>query len=309
MTDVARYAVLFKTFTMDDFVRRRLNRVIAAAPSGDVYVMVDETRGSVGPIDYPLVMRYRESDLLKLGFAPHSHGALLWYNADYPLYYFQHLYPDYDMVVMIEYDAVPNADLDSLVEECRTRGIDFVGQPIAKTLDEYWWTSTMLRFYQRDQVKPYLICAAVFSARAVRHLGEVRRSQGASYDLPEASQWPIGETYIGTELCASDFRVQNLSAFGRLSRYDWWPPTHESELPDFGEDIFIHPVLIGRRYVTSLFKSNFVSGLIVVVKFTLAGFLRRIRRSIVRPKLIQVRQAGVGRPRLAPVSRDISHQE
>ena len=295
MTDVARYAVLFKAFVMDSFVHRRLERVLAAAPSGQVYVMVDETKGGVGPIDFPHVIRYREADVLALGFPNHAKGSLFWYNADYPLYYFQHLHPDYDIIVMIEYDAVPNVDLDGLVQACRDRRIDFIGQPIAKTLEAYWWTGTMLRFYPRAQVRPYLICAAVFSAAAVRHLGETRCRQGSGYDLADASQWPIGETFIGTELNAAGFNVQDLSSFGRLTRYDWWPPTHESELPDFAEDIFIHPVLIGRRYVNSLFKSNFVSGLIVVVKFTLAGFLRRIRRNIVRGRLIPIRQSGLRR--------------
>jgi hypothetical protein len=288
MSQVGRYAVLFKAFTMDDFVRRRLARVISAAPSGDVYVMIDETNHDPGPIEFDRLIRYRESDVLGLGFAPHGQGSLFWYNADYPLYYFQHLHPEYDMVVMIEYDAVPNADLDGLVQECRDLGIDFVGQPIAKTLDEYWWTGTMLGFYTRDEVKPYLICAAVFSARAVRHLGECRCRQGIAYKLQDASQWPIGETFIGTELSAAGFRVQDLAAFGSLTRSDWWPPTHESELPDFAGDIFIHPVLIGRRYVSSLFKSNFSSGVIVVVKIGLARLARTMRRGV-RTGLVPVR--------------------
>ena len=288
MSQVGRYAVLFKAFTTDDFVRRRLARVISAAPSGDVYVMIDETNGSAGPIEFDRVIRYRESDVLGLGFAPHGKGSLFWYNADYPLYYFQHLHPEYEMIVMIEYDAVPNCSLDRLVQECQDLDIDFLGQPIAKTLDEYWWTGTMLRFYEREQVKPYLICAAVFSAGAVRHLGECRRRQGSDYEAQDASQWPIGETFIGTELSAAGFRLHDLAAFGSLTRYDWWPPTHESELQDFAADIFIHPVLTGRRYVSSLFKSNFVSGVIVLVKIGLARLARTMRRRV-RSGLVPLR--------------------
>ena len=237
---------------MDDFVRRRLAWVVSAAPSGDVYLMIDETRGSAGPIAFDRVIRYRETDLAELGFAQVSKGSLFWYNGDYPLYYFQHLWPSYDIIVMIEYDAVPRAGLDGLVQECRDQNIDFIGEPIAKPLEKYWWTSTMLHFYLRAQVRPYLICAAVFSARAVRHLAECRLHQGRAYDQPDATQWPIGETFIGTELTASGLRIRDLSTFGRLTRYDWWPPMHESELPDWSDDIFIHPVLVGRSYVKSL---------------------------------------------------------
>jgi hypothetical protein len=286
---MGRYAVLFKAFAMNAFVRRRLARVVAAAPSGDVYLMMDETNGGVGPIDFDRVIRYRESDMLGLGFARHSQGPLFWYNADYSLYYFQHLRPGYDTIIMIEYDAVPNTDLDKLVLEFRDQDIDFLGQPIAKTLEAYWWTDTMLHFYARDQVRPCLICAAVFSARAVRHLAERRLRQGRAYDLPDATKWPIGETFIGTELALGGFRLRDLSAFGRLTRYDWWPPAHESELPDFAGDVFVHPVLVGRHYVTSLFKSNFVSGLIAVLKFTLVGLARTLRRGTVRMKMASIR--------------------
>jgi hypothetical protein len=112
MTTTPRYAVLFKAYFMDDFIQRRLAHIVAAASSGDVYLMMDETKGSVGPIDYDRVIRYREADLIELGFPAITQGSLFWYNADYPLYYFQHLHPDYDTVIMVEYDAVPSVDLD-----------------------------------------------------------------------------------------------------------------------------------------------------------------------------------------------------
>jgi hypothetical protein len=277
MTTAGRYAVLFKAFTTDDFVRRRLARVIAAAPSGDVYLMMDETKGGVGPIPFDRVIRYRESDLLDLGFAPISQGSLFWYNADYPLYYFQHLHPDYDTIVMVEYDAVPNTDLDALVRECREQGVDLVGHPVAKTLDVYWWTSTMLRYYTPAQVRPYQICAAVFSARAVRHLAACRLRQGESYDLPDAKQWPLGESFVATELDLGGFRLRDMSSFGKLTRYDWWPPVHESELPNYAGDVFVHPVLAGRRYVTALFKAGFVPGMIATARFTLSTLARLTR--------------------------------
>lgn len=278
MSTEARYAVIFKAFTLDEFVLRRLAWVVAAASSADVYLMMDETNGGVGPIPFDRVIRYRESDVIALGFSRHSQGSLFWYNADYPLYYFQHLHPGYMTIVMIEYDAVPNMNLDRLVLECQENNLDFLGQPIGKTLDTYWWTSTMLRFYTRDQIRPYLICAAVFSARAARHLAECRMRQGRLYGQPDARQWPIGETFVGTELTLGGFRMQDLSTFGKLTRFDWWPPTHESELPDFAGEAFVHPVLVGRRYVKSLFKSSFISGVVVAVKLTLARLARAIRR-------------------------------
>jgi hypothetical protein len=278
MTIAGQYAVLFKAFAMDDFVMRRLARVVAASSGGDVYLMMDETRGSAGFISFDRVIRYRESDLADLGFAAISEGSLFWYNADYPLYYFQHLHPDYDMIVMVEYDAVPNTDLDGVVRECREQHVDLVGHSIpAKTLETYWWTSTMLRYYAPADIRPYQICAAIFSARAIRHLAECRLRQGQGYDLPDAKAWPIGEAFIGTELARHGFKLRELSSFSPLTGYDWWPPIHELELADYAGQIFVHPVLSGRRYVNSLFKSGFVSGMIAGTRFVGRRLTRVVR--------------------------------
>jgi hypothetical protein len=276
-TPTERYAVIFKAFYMDAFVRRRLARVAECSPSADVYLMMDETHHPAGRIDFPNVIRYCEKDLLTLGFAGISKGSLFWYNADYPLYYFQSIYPDYDYIVMIEYDAVPNLDLDMIVGECRRGRLDLVGQPVGKTSEDYWWTSTMLQFYSREVVLPYLICAAVFSAGAVRHLAARRLAQGVAYGRADAASWPIGETFVGTELAVSGHRMRSLSSFGKLTRYDWWPPTHEMELDDLADQIVVHPVLNGPRYRQSLFKGGIVSGFFAIAKFTWPALLRRLR--------------------------------
>jgi hypothetical protein len=273
-----------------------LAEIVAATPAADVFLMVDETQRSAGPINFDRVIRYRESDVLALGFSPHAEGALFWYNGDYPLYYFQHLHPHYDLIAMVEYDAVPTKGLDWVVDVCRQQGIDFVGQPIAKTLDTYWWTKSMLHFYPREQVRPYLICAAIFSAHAVRHLAECRIRQGQEYVRPDASGWPIGETFVGTELIAAGFHARDLASFGPLRRYDWWPPAHESELPHFNGDVVVHPVLVGRRYVRSLFKSNFISGLHAVAKFSVPGFARAAWRKVKSAAPMRQRPAPTPKP-------------
>ena len=273
-----RYAVLFKAFTTDDFVKRRLSHVVAAAPSGDVYLMIDETHRPSGRIDFDRVIRYEEADLVRIGFPHVSQGALFWYNADYPLYYFRHLKPEYDTVVTVEYDAVPNVNIDDLVRRFRAGNLDLVGRTITnKTAETYWWTSTLLRFYSMGQVRPYQICATIMSARAIDHLGATRKRHAAS-GVTDARHWPIGETFVGTELSAAGFRMGELCDFGKLTRYDWWPPIHERELPHCADEVFIHPVLIGRRYFKSLFKSTFRSGMIVSAKLLLGALTRPVRR-------------------------------
>ncbi len=266
MTMPVRYAVLFKAFFLDDFVRRRLAHVVAAAPGGDVHLLLDETAAAAGPSDFPRIIRYRDADIAALGFLPCGQGSLAWYNADYPLYLFRHLHPQYDDIVVVEYDAVPGIGLDRLVAECRAERVDFVGQPIAKTVDAYWWTSTMLQFYRRAEIRPTLICAAYFSAAAVRHLAACRLRQGAGHDPRAAQSWPIGETFVGTEIGVAGLRQRDLASFGPLRRYDWWPPVHEAELAQCAGEVFVHPVLHGRRYLRSLFKNGALPGLVALAR-------------------------------------------
>jgi hypothetical protein len=274
-----RYAVLFKAFTSDDFVKRRLAHVARAAPSGDVFLMIDETHQPGGHLDFDRVIRYEEADLVRIGFPHISEGSLFWYNADYPLYYFRHLHPEYDTIVTIEYDAVPNVDIDALVRKFRAEDLDLVGRTITnKTTETYWWTDTMLHFYSLDQVRPYQICATITSARAVDHLAATRKRHAAT-GVSDVRKWPIGETFVGTELFAAGFKTRDLADFGKLTRYDWWPPIHERELKHCGGEVFVHPVLSGRRYVKSLFKSTFRSGVIVSAKMIAATVTRASRRS------------------------------
>jgi hypothetical protein len=136
----------------------------------------------------------------------------------------------------------------------------------------------MLHFYSLDQVRPYQICATIMSARAIDHLAATRKRHAAS-GVTEVGRWPIGETFVGTELSIAGFRMGELSDFGKLTRYDWWPPIHERELKRCADEVFVHPVLSGRRYVKSLFKSTFRSGMIVSAKLIAGAVTRTSRRS------------------------------
>ncbi len=283
---MAPYAVVFKAFFYDEFVRRRLDHVVRAAGSGDVFLLIDETAGPAGPIDFPRVVRLTEAAVAAQGFPPiAAQGSLFWYNADYPMYYFQRLHPGYAYYAVVEYDAVPNRPMDSLVEACAAHSIDLLGQPIAQSTDQYYWTGSMTRFYPRDAVRPFLVCAAVLSRRAIEHLAACRIAQGHTMQSEEhgpadAARWPIGECFIATELGQAGFAIRDLSSFGRLSKFDWWPPYHESELPDLGGELFVHPVLIGRRYWRSFFKTSLKWALIKMAKQLPPRLLRRLARAV-----------------------------
>jgi hypothetical protein len=273
MRDHPSYAIIFKAFLIDKFVARQFARLLLAAGDADVFLMLDETNGPAGATDYPNVIRYTEADLIERGFPALTQGPLFWYNADYPLYHFQHLHPKYDVVVMVEYDAVVQIDIGAVVQDFYNAELDFIGHPIAKTLDEYWWTGTMTYFYEREDIRPFLICFAIFSARAIQHLAACRLAHGQTDAVAE--QWPLGECFVGTELSTQNFRVKHLSEIGQLTRYDWWPPVHEMELYERKQDVVLHPVLNSRRYVTSLFKNGYYTGFATIWRKNLVAMVLR----------------------------------
>jgi len=51
-------------------------------------------------------------------------------------------------------------------------------------------------------------------------------------------------------------------------------------LPDYAGQVFVHPVLCGRRYLRSLFKSGFQSGVIAGVKFVRRTLMRLARHCL-----------------------------
>jgi hypothetical protein len=91
-----RYAVVFRTHFWDEFCDRQLDRLRARVGSGDIYVMVDQTRGPVKGIPTEKVYPVTDQAILDAGFVAAGEGSLQWYSGDVPLYLFRSAYPDYD---------------------------------------------------------------------------------------------------------------------------------------------------------------------------------------------------------------------
>ena len=71
------------------------------------------------------------------------------------------------------------------------------------------------------------------------------------YEAGEITNWPYAEAFIPTEMQNNGFVVRKLGEFGKVDKYDWWPPTHEKDLPSLQDQAFLHPVLDERKYVAS----------------------------------------------------------
>lgn len=119
------YAVVFKTYTWDDFVCRQAQRCARATGRGEFYISLDETNGSCGQPSFGRLIRTSCAEMIALGLPDRfEHGSLLWWNADYAHYHFYSMHPEYDYYVFVEYDATVCGEFDAVVGDAVARGAD-----------------------------------------------------------------------------------------------------------------------------------------------------------------------------------------
>jgi hypothetical protein len=250
-----RYAVLLKVHYWDDFVQRGFQHLLRKVGSGDVYVFVDETHGPVGPIPHDRVIRARERDLEKLEVLLDPPGKVFWFNADYPLYYLYLQNNSYDYYLMCEYDTVFNLEVDNFVTAAAADKVDYVGFPLTDKFGRWPWSKTCDGVYP-DSVKLYnwLNAISLHSKRSVEFLLRRRQNLTRSYKAGDIRNWPYSEAFIPTEMHNNGFLVRQLGDFGKVDNYNWWPPSHEKDLPSLRGQDFLHPVLDEKKYVASCLR-------------------------------------------------------
>ena len=249
-----RYALVFRTHFWDDFAQRQFDRVRARARSADIFVLVDETRGKVSGIGAERVVGVTDAEILATGFVAAGEGSLQWYSGDVPLYMFYLRHPGYDFYVQMEYDVNVHVDLDRLAERLRADRVDVLGLTNLQSIEDWPWLPSCLEVYRPDEVRHQLICLSAFSNRALATLYERRREQAALFKSGELKTWPLCEGFIASEAVRQGLNVAELSRYGDIDAYDWWPPYVESDLERLQQNAFVHPVLDPARYVPSLFK-------------------------------------------------------
>jgi hypothetical protein len=250
-----RYAVLFKVHYWDDFVERRFRHLLGKVGAGDVYVFVDETRGTVGEIPHNHVIRATELHVERLNVLLDPPGKVFWFNADYPLHFLYLENSTYDYYLMCEYDTVFNVEIDDFVTAAARDGVDYVGCPLAADFSNWPWTKTCDGVYP-DTVKLYnwLNAISLYSKKSVEFLLHRRQRLTHDYKGGDITSWPYSEAFIPTEMQNSGFIVRKLGDFGKIDNYDWWPPCHERDLPSLHGQDFVHPVLDERKYVASCLR-------------------------------------------------------
>ncbi len=279
---VPRYAVIFRTHFWDDFAQRQFDRLLLQVSSGHVYILVDETNGVVEGIKHDRVVRLTEQNVLDMGLPRAGTGNLLWFNGDYPLYYFLKDHGSYSYYLQLEYDVVLNTDVDHLVSRAAADAVDFVGLTKGEPVHEWAWLHTTEGVYDPRGVRCKLICLSLFSHRALQALETRRLAMAEQLHDAIITTWPFCEGFIATEMEADGFISVELSDYTDTAAYDTWPPFVESDLPTMTGHPIIHPVLDQERYVGSLLK--YKVGLIGYVNIN-SLLHRKLRRLPVRAYL------------------------
>ena len=248
------FAVIFRTHFWDDFAQRQFDRLLSQVEKGHVFVLVDETNGRVEGIRHDRVVRLAEQDVIDMGFPRAGTGNMLWFNGDYPLYYFFKQHGSYDYYLQLEYDVVLNTSVDRLVSRAAADGVDFIGLTKGEPVQEWYWLSTFRDFYDLTDVQYKLICISLFSRGAMQALAARRLAMAGRLQRSEVQAWPFCEGFIATEMERDDFVSAELSQYVNTDTYDSWPPFVESDLSHMTDHPVIHPVLDQERYISSLLK-------------------------------------------------------
>jgi hypothetical protein len=255
---IPTYAVLFKCHYWDEFTQRQLERIKQQTGSGEIFVVVDETAGSVQAITHPedRVVRISQAIAHDIGLEHSDDTHIFWYSNDYPLHIFTQRYPQYQYYVMVEFDVVLTVGLDALINRLNETGTDFVGEPIRTPLMQWPWRSSCDGWYEIEQIHHWLSCMAFFSNRAAHHLYGRRVAAGQRLRSGAIARLPMCEAVIPTELHLAGFKLMQLNELGSAASYDTWPPQPEEILPDLTGEAFIHPILDMRRCVTKLLATT-----------------------------------------------------
>ncbi|MGC2401196.1 MAG: hypothetical protein WA510_15490 [Acidobacteriaceae bacterium] len=250
---VPNCAVVFKAYSWDPFVERQAQRLAEASGGMDFYVSLDETGGSAGPIPFERVIRFTSADLETTGLAMRSPaGGVLWWNPDYAHYQFLEQCPNYDYYLFVEYDCVVPSALEQFVIGAASRGADLVALPMFSDFHKWHWTPYQRNVYPLNEVSRALLCVSLYSSRALHLLYQRRLAMSSD---PSVVEWPNSELFVPTEVQRAGMTWLPIEEFGDASRYVWFPPKLEEDVPAVN-DSFLHPVLDRRRYINSMIDNR-----------------------------------------------------
>ncbi|MGO1117999.1 hypothetical protein ACTL6U_04815 [Rhodovibrionaceae bacterium A322] len=205
-------ALLFRTHFTNAMVEEGFDWLRQRVPDNvDVFFTCDETHGSVKAPDGGLKFGHNVDDAERLGLYPFPQGKLLWYNIDYPFYFFYDQYPDYDLYLMVEYDVFfARGALERLIEHLEKTDDDFYSTYCGQCGPEWYWYPTGRTFYK--EVYQSFFPVSALSNRAIWYLYKKRLEQTETFlqDSMKEEEWPFGEAFVPSELSAIGYSINHL---------------------------------------------------------------------------------------------------
>ena len=242
--------ILFRTHIWDDFIQRQFLR-LPKNTSYDIAILANNTDGLCPPVeDFPFVI-FTLDDLLKMGLEAGPEKNIVWWNADYPLYYYASLFPDYDYYILCEYDVVINCDFEQLILSLHSGEKDIVAITSRSPLEECVYIRSAEGVYLYENIKKTYFPFAIFSKKSVAFLYNKRLSLTKKYREKKIQNWPHCELFVGTEAAASNLQVAQLTEYGKADFFSHYPPVLEECLPYLMDQAYIHPVLDSKRFLLS----------------------------------------------------------
>ncbi|NHO33676.1 hypothetical protein [Acetobacter fallax] len=248
-----RCVILFRTHVWDDFVFRQFIKARDSSPF-EIVILANNTNGLCPPIDGLPFVTFQVSDFRKLGLASGIEGDSTWYNADYPLYYYTSLFPDYDYYILWEYDVVVQADLPALMLEVAQEKKDVIAKTVDDPFHDCDYLYSIEGVYLKEDVEKTYFPFSIFSRRAVAELFSRRLFLSDRLNFGDIKVWPHAELFMGTELRASDLSLAQLSRYGKADFFSHYPPLFEGDIDQMKEQQFLHPVLDVERYLASVIR-------------------------------------------------------
>jgi hypothetical protein len=257
-----RKAVLFTAYFWDAFTARQYALLKQHIGEDNLYVIIDETSGPLGPIPIKNLIRTSEHEINeKCGLPPllppcQQDKSALWWNLDYLTYRFFADHPEVDYCLTLDFDARINLDIAKLFNDITTAGYDFVALPVADNLEDWNWRKAHAPLYDIKELKAYLLCCMITSNRAAKHLAQRRHEMATGYKTGAIPFWPFCEAFIPVELARTGMKLGNIKDFGDTTRLGWHHVWSEDDKPNSEAPGFIHPVLDRKRYLNALLRRH-----------------------------------------------------
>ncbi len=249
-----KIAAVFTCYEWDEFNQRQYQRFVAKCEGLTPSIVYDCSRKPFPDPTLKNVYQFDANKALGMGFAFAYYKNLFWWNLDYLMWMFVDQNPDCDYYMFADYDAVFNIGVESLVREVARQGVDFVGETIPETTENWVYRKPHLPLYGHA-LNPYMIPVVIFSNRAAHFLKGKRLEQSEAYRRGDMPFWPFCEAFIGSELAiAADFRCDTLGNYVNHPGLHWDPIHRESELPELSSWQVLHPVLDDVRYIKTRLK-------------------------------------------------------